>query len=60
MSTDWKALWTKVMQVEDYGKWGYGVGKLMESELSDHGAGSEEVASTKVTTDLKSVLSDLE
>lgn len=60
MSTDWKALWSKAMKVEDHGKWGYGVGKLMESELNDHGAGSEEVASTKVTTDLKSVLSDLE
>jgi hypothetical protein len=48
------------MTVEKYGKWGYGVVKLMEVELSDHGAGSEDVASTKVSTDLKNVLSDLE
>ena len=33
MSAAWTELWSKVMKVEEYGKWGYGVVKLMETEL---------------------------
>lgn len=43
-----------------YGKWGYGVVKLMETQLGDHEAESEDIASAKVTADLTSVLDDLE
>ena len=35
MSAAWTELWSKVMKVEEYGKWGYGVVKLMETELGE-------------------------
>ena len=31
----WTDLWSQVMTVEKYGKWGYGVVQLMEAELGD-------------------------
>ena len=35
VAMSWTDLWSQVMTVEKYGKWGYGVVQLMEAELGD-------------------------